>query len=263
MSAAALRRRRPGLAGALALSFWAAVAIGIAVYLHASWNPAFLANYGMRYLDGLWVTVQFVVLSFLCGAVLSVPLAFGRMSGNRLIRGIAYAYVSFFRGTPFIAQIFLIYYGFGSFRGAFESVGLWWFFRDAWYCAIFAMSLNTAAYQGEILRGAIRSVPRGQWEGARSLGISPSLAFVKIILPQALMVALRPYANEVILVTKASAIIAIITIFDLFGVTRRAYSQTYDFQAYVWAALIYLLIVETVRNLTALAERRLTRHLKR
>ena len=125
------------------------------------------------------------------------------------------------------------------------------------------MVLNTAAYQAEILRGAIQSVPRGQWEGANSLGLSRTVTFFKVILPQALMVALRPYANELILMVKTSAIIAIVTVFDLFGVTRRAYSQTYDFQTYVWAAVIYLFIVETLRNLTIMAENRLTRHLKR
>jgi len=220
-------------------------------------------RYGGRYLDGLWVTIQFVFISFIFGAALSVPIAFGRVSRNRISRTLSYGFVSFFRGTPFIAQIFLIYYGFASFRGAFETVGLWWFFRDAWFCAIFAMVLNTAAYQAEILRGAIQSVPSGQWEGANSLGLSGTVTFFKVILPQALMVALRPYANELILMVKTSAIIAIVTVFDLFGVTRRAYSQTYDFETYVWAAVIYLLIVETVRNLTVIVEKRLTRHLKR
>ena len=89
----------------------------------------------------------------------------------RILSGLAYAYVYFFRGTPLLAQTFLIYYGLGSFRPQLEAVGLWAFFRDAWYCAIFAFSLNTAAYQAEILRGAIESVPKGQWEGAASLGL--------------------------------------------------------------------------------------------
>lgn len=99
------------------------------------------------------------------GAVLSLPVALGRMSKNRLWGWLAYAYVYFFRGTPLITQLFLIYYGLGSFRPQLETVGLWWFFRDAWNCALFTFTLNTAAYQAEILRGAIESVPRGQREG--------------------------------------------------------------------------------------------------
>ena len=185
------------------------------------------------------------------------------MSHNPLASGLAFVFVYFFRGTPLIAQIFLVYYGFGEFRDFFETIGLWWFFREAWSCALFSLSLNTAAYQAEILRGAIQSVPRGQWEGGTSLGLSRAVIFTKIVLPQAMIVALRPYANEIILMIKASAIVAIITVYDLFGITRQAYSRTFDFQTYVWAALLYLAIVEALRNLTNLAERRLTRHLVR
>lgn len=263
MTPPATARQRPGLLGLVTLAMWVLAGAALVHYLASAYDAALFERYGGRYLSGLWVTIQFVAISFLIGAVLSAPVAFGRMSTSRLWRGLAFGFVSFFRGTPFIAQIFLIYYGLGSFRSGFETVGLWWFFRDPWYCAIFAMVLNTAAYQAEILRGAIQSVPAGQWEGARSLGIRPLVAFFKVILPQAMVVALRPYANEVILMVKTSAVIAIVTVFDLFGVTRRAYSQTYDFQTYVWAALIYLLIVESIRIMTVLAERRLTRHLVR
>src|SRR5690606_1042496 len=127
--------------------------------------------------------------------------------------------------------------------------GLWTFFRDAWYCALFAFSLNTAAYQAEILRGAIESVGRGQWEAAKALGLSRTQTIRKIILPQAFIVALRPYGNEIILMIKGSAIVAIITVYDLMGETRRAYSRTFDFQTYIWAAIIYLAIVEALRNI--------------
>ncbi len=158
---------------------------------------------------------------------------------------------------------FLFYYGLGSFRPQLEAVGLWWFFRDEWYCAIFAFALNTAAYQAEILRGAIESVPRGQWEGAASLGLHKLQTLRKIILPQALIVALRPYGNEIILMIKGSAIVALITVFDLMGETRRAYSRSFDFQTYIWAALIYLTIVEVLRNIVDWIERIITRHLIR
>ena len=85
----------------------------------------------------------------------------------------------------------------------------------------------------------------------------------KIILPQALIVALRPYGNEIILMIKGSAIVAIITVFDLMGETRLAFSRSFDFQTYLWAALIYLRIVETLRHVVEWIERRLTRHLIR
>ncbi|WP_062210991.1 ABC transporter permease [Aureimonas sp. AU12] len=263
MSKSLMAQRGIGWVGLITLAFWAVGAVSLALYLVRVWDFDLVARYGPSYLEGLWTTLSLVGLSYSIGALLSIPLAAGRMSDNRWARGATFAYVSFFRGTPAIAQIFLVYYGFGSFRGAFESVGLWWFFREAWYCAIFALALNTAAYQTEILRGAIESVGRGQWEGGRSLGLSRYVIVSKIITPQALMVALRPYANELILMVKASAIVAIITVFDLFGETRRAFSKTFDFQTYVWAAIFYLVIVEVVRILTAAAERRLTRHLVR
>ncbi|WP_082537120.1 MULTISPECIES: ABC transporter permease [unclassified Aureimonas] len=256
-------RRRVSTGGAIALGFWALVFAGLVFYLVSSFNPSLIQRYGFAYLSGLGTTVTLVLTAFVVGAVVSLPVAIGRRSKNAVARGASFVFVYFFRGTPLIAQIFLVYYGFGQFRPQFEAVGLWWFFREAWYCAVFSLALNTAAYQAEILRGAIESVPRGQWEGARSLGLSRPVIFWKVILPQAMIVALRPYANEIILMIKASAIVAIITVFDLMGETRRAYSRSFDFQTYIYAALFYLAIVEVLRNLTALAERRLIRHLKR
>jgi polar amino acid transport system permease protein len=249
--------------GTVLLGLWTALGVGLVVYLISAWKPELFDKYLPYYLSGLWVTLTLVGISIVLGAVLSVPIAYGRMSQNPLLAAPAYAYVYFFRGTPLLAQTFLIYYGLGSFRPQLEAVGLWVFFRDAWYCAILAFTLNTAAYQAEILRGAIASVPRGQWEGAESLGLHRLQTLRKVILPQALIVALRPYGNEIILMIKGSAIVAIITVYDLMGETRRAYSRTFDFQTYLWAALIYLSIVEALRYGTEWVERRITRHLKR
>ena len=258
----AARRRQP-IGGILAIAAWIALAAAFLVYIAGVFDPTLFTRFGPAYLSGLWVTVSLVASSFVCGAIISLPVALGRMARNPVARGASFVFVYFFRGTPLIAQIFLVYYGFGEFRHFFDAIGMWWFFREAWYCGLFALALNTAAYQAEILRGAIESVPRGQWEGARSLGLSRTVIFFKIVMPQAMIVALRPYANEIILMIKASAIVAIITVYDLLGVTRQAYSRTFDFQTYVWAALLYLALVEGLRNLTNLAEKRLTRHLKR
>ena len=254
---------RERIIGTAVIAVWAALGLGIVLFLIRAWDPALFARYAPLYLSGLGVTLSLVAISCLIGAVLSVPIAYARMSLNPLLYGPAYAYVYFFRGTPLLAQAFLIYYGLGSFRPQLEVIGLWGFFREAWYCAILAFSLNTAAYQAEILRGAIESVPKGQWEGATSLGLSKLQTLYKVILPQALIVALRPYGNEIILMIKGSAIVAIITVYDLMGETRRAYSRTFDFQTYIWAALIYLSVVETLRHAIDWIERRITRHLKR
>lgn len=106
-------------------------------------------------------------------------------------------------------------------------------------------------------------VGRGQHEGAASLGLPRTVTFWKIILPQALIVALRPYGNEIILMVKGSAILSIITVLDMMGETRYAFSRTFDYQTYLWAAIFYLAIVEILRHGWAAIETRLTRHLKR
>jgi polar amino acid transport system permease protein len=221
------------------------------------------ARFAPGYLSGLKVTLSLVGLSVVLGALLSAPVAWARTSKNPLVAAPAYGFVYFFRGTPLLAQAFLIYYGMGNFRPQLEALGLWGFFRDAWYCALLAFTLNTAAYQAEILRGAVASVPQSQWEGAAALGLPRWLILRKIVLPQALIVALRPYGNEIVLMIKGSAIVAIITVLDLMGETRRAYSRTFDFQTYLWAAVIYLAIVETLRNIIDRIERRITAHLAR
>jgi amine acid ABC transporter, permease protein, 3-TM region, His/Glu/Gln/Arg/opine family len=249
--------------GHVLVGFWILAFILLAVYLFGAWNPELFARWAGPYISGLGVTLLLVVLSGAIGFILSIPVAYGRMSRNPVLSALAYGYVYFFRGTPLLAQTYLIYYGLGSLRPQLEAIGLWWLFREAWYCAILTFSLNTAAYQAEILRGAIESVPRGQWEGAAALGLHKLQTLRKVILPQAMIVALRPYGNEIVLLIKSSAVVALITVLDLLGVTRLAFSRSFDFQTYIWAAIIYLAVVETLRHAVDWIERRITRHLKR
>ncbi len=224
-------------------------------------NLDLLARYGPRMLEGLMITVELVAISVALGALLAVPVALARLSKARILRALSFGYVYLFRGTPLLAQLFLVYYGSGQFRDALESVGLWWLFRDPFYCALLTFTLNTGAYQAEILRGAIRSVARGQSEAAAALGLRPFPTFVKVIMPQAMIVALRPLGNEIVLMIKGSAVAAVVTVHDLMGVTRLAYSRSFDISAYLWAAVLYLILVEALRRVWNGLERRLTRHL--
>jgi polar amino acid transport system permease protein len=226
-------------------------------------SPGLLQRYWDELLQGLLVTIELVVISILLGALIAIPIAAARLSRNRILRAASFGYVYFFRGTPLLAQLFLIYYGAGQFRPALEAIGLWGFFRDAFNCAIFAFAINTAAYQAEIFRGAIRSVPKGQWEAAQALGLHRMPLLWKVVLPQAATVALRPLGNEVILMIKASAVASIVTVLDLMGETRRAFSRSYDMTIYLYAAVLYLLMVEAIRRVWNLLDRRLTRHLVR
>lgn len=221
-----------------------------------------LATYGPRMLQGLVVTLQLVVISITLGALLSVPVALARGSRSRILRAVSFSYMYFFRGTPLLAQVFLVYYGAGQFRTQLDAIGLWWLFKDAFFCCVLTFTLNTGAYQAEILRGAIRAVPAGQREAAMSLGLTSRQIFRKIVMPQAILIALRPLGNEVILMVKGSSVAAIVTVFDLMGVTRLAYSRTFDFQVYLWAAVLYLIVVETIRRVWDKLEHRLTRHLR-
>lgn len=220
-----------------------------------------LVAYGPRMLDGLVVTIKLVTIAIVLGALLALPIAFARMSRFAPLRWLAFTYVYAVRGTPLLAQTFLVYYGAGQFRQELQAVGLWWLFRDAFFCCALTFTLNTAAYQAEIYRGAIMSVPRGQWEAAQALGLGRFAILRFIVLPQAFLVALRPLGNEIVLMIKGSSVAAIVTVFDLMGVTRLAYSRTFDFQVYLWAAILYLAVVESLRRVWDAIERRMTRHI--
>ena len=253
----------PRIVGLFLLVCWAAFFFGILWFLYASYDPDYMDRYVPKYLEGFWTTLSLVAYSLILGGILSVPIAFGRMSSNTLFNSLSFGYIYFFRGTPLLAQLFLLYYGFGQFRDFWQDINMWWLFRDSWTIALLSFTLNTAAYQAEILRGAIMNVPKGQLEGAQSLGLPPLVTFFKVVLPQAMIVALRPYGNEIILMVKGSAVVSIISVYDLMGETRRAFSQTYDFQAYIYAAIFYLLFVEIMRRLWDKLEHRLTQHLRR
>ncbi len=224
-------------------------------------NLELFERYAPRFIDGLLVTGKLVAISFSLGAVLGLLIALGRLSSNRLLRGVTGVYVFFFRGSPLLAQLFMLYYGLGSFKNFWQDVGLWWFFRDAWLCTLLAFTLNTAAYQAEIMRGALTAVAPGQREAAQTLGLSRWTTLRKVILPQALRVAIGPLGNELILMIKASAIASLVTIYDLMGVTKLAFSRSFDFQVYLWAAVLYLAIVDVVRRVLKRLERSLSKHI--
>lgn len=226
-------------------------------------NTDLLATYGWRLLDGLRITAIVVSVSCTFGFVLAYPICRARMSRNPILSGLALAYCTAFRGTPLLCQLYLVYYGAGEVRPFLQSVGLWAFFREAFFCCLLTFTLNTAAYQAEIFRGALSTVPNGQRETAAALGLSPYRIARHVVWPQAFLVALRPLGNELIGIIKASALSAIVTLLDLTGQTRFIFARTFDFSIYLYAAMIYLAMTETIRRVWALVERRFSRHLGR
>ena len=212
---------------------------------------------------GAATTLELVIIALIIGFVLAVPLALMRTSKNPIFMGAAYGYIFYFRGTPLLVQIYLTYYGLGQFEAVRESF-LWPIFREAYWCAIIAFSLNTAAYTAEIFRGAIQAVPHGEIEAARAVGMSRFLQYRRIILPSAFRLALPAYSNEVILMLKSSSLASTITLLDLTGVARVIVSRTFaPYEIFITAAIIYLLITFVVTRGFAWTERRLNPQLKR
>lgn len=224
-------------------------------------NFDLLSEYGWRLWAGLLVTLQVVGLSCTMGFVLAYPICRARMSRNFVLANLSLAYVTFFRGTPLLCQLYLVYYGAGQIRGTLTDIGLWWFFKETFYCCIFAFTLNTAAYQAEIMRGAIASVAKGQLEAAAALGLSFWSIQRRVVFPQALLVAIRPLGNELIGIVKASALAAIVTLLDLMGQTRFVFARTFDFSVYLYCAMIYLAITETIRRVINAIERYASKHI--
>lgn len=206
-------------------------------------------------LGGLLVTLELTVLSLILGLALALPLAALRTARSRILWMPAYGYITFFRGTPLLVQIFLIYYGTGQFDWIRETP-LWPLLRQAYWCAILAFSLNTAAYTAEILRGAIEAVPRGETEAGLALGMSRWLVFRLISLPRAFRLALPAYGNEIILVIKSSSLASTITLLDITGVARTLVAHTYaPYEVFLVAGALYLLLVLATTRILALVER--------
>jgi len=209
-------------------------------------------------LAGAPLTLKLAFYSIAAGAVFAVLLALMRLSGSRVLDYAARSYVFVFRGTPLLVQIFLIYYGLGQFPDVRESV-LWPFFREPYWCALLALTLNTAAYSSEIIRGGILSVPFGQIEAARACGMSRALIFRRITMPQGLIVALPAYGNEIILMTRSTALASVITLMEVTGIASKIIAETFrPVEVFVCAGAIYLLLNFAISRAVALLERRLS-----
>lgn len=226
-------------------------------------NPAdILLQYWPRLLDGTLMTLKLTGLGALIAGLVSPWFALVRVNAPLAVQAPLRLYISFMRGTPILAQLFLIFYGSGQFRPLLEEWGLWTFFRDPFNCALLAFALNSTAYQTEILRGGIQGVDNGEIEAARAIGMSRLTTLRRVVFPHAYRIAWPALGNEVILLMKASALASVVTVFDIMGRTRQIFSRTFDFSAYLWAALIYLCITAIFVLLWRLAERRLGRHIE-
>lgn len=210
------------------------------------------------YLDGLWTTAWLVGAALIIGLVVAIPLGVARNSPNYLFNGPSWAFIYFFRGTPLLVQLYLIYYGMDQFFPVKDT--LW---ENAWFCALVAFVLNTSAYTAEIIRGAINGLPKGEVEAAKAYGMSTFKTYRRIILPSALRRALPAYSNEVIFMLHGSAVAGIVTIVDLTGAARLVNSRYYaPFESFLTAGLFYMALTFIILGCFKFAEKRFLAYMR-
>ncbi len=219
---------------------WERVPDYLAFYEDDEWWPAEL-------LEGLLVTLKVSTISLGFTLVIGLSTALLKLSNSVVGRSLSTAYIELIRNTPLLVQIYLLYFVFGP------VIGL-----DRFSTAVLALSLFQGAYTAEIFRGGLNSLSKGQFEAAKSLGISPFYTFYDVILPQLLQRTLPPLTNEVVSLIKNSSIVSVMAIFDLTTEGRNIVSETaMPFEIWFTVAAIYLLLTLTLSAISAWMENRL------
>jgi len=214
------------------------------------------------FLRGIWTTVQMTTLALTFGGLMAIPMAFARAGRHWLFNPLVYAFTYFFRGTPLIVQLYLIYNGLVQFDFVRDGI-LWPFLREAYWCALLAFTLNTAAYTTEILRGAIEATPHGEIEAARACGMSPRLIARRIVLPGAIRRALPQYSNEVIFMLHGTALASVVTLMDILGAGRWLNGRYYlAYEGFIAAGVLYAALTFCIVLVFRSLEQRYMAHLR-
>ncbi|MEP7100507.1 MAG: ABC transporter permease [Burkholderiales bacterium] len=225
-------------------------------------NLAAIAESLPIYWEGLLTTLELLAMALVLGPLFALPLGVMRASSRRWLSVPVWFYTWVVRGTPLLVQLFIIYYGLAQFDAVRESP-LWPWLSNAWFCAVLAFALNTCAYTTEMLAGAIRATPHGEVEAARAFGMSWAMLMRRIVLPSALRRCLPAYSNEVIMMLHATSIASVVTLLDLTGAAREMNSRFYlPFEAFITAALFYLVLTFVLVALFRRAEARWLAHLR-
>lgn len=205
-----------------------------------SWLP----KYSPMFLDGLWITIELLALSIAFGMAMAIPIGLVQVTGPRPLAWLARLFCTLIRGTPLLIQLWLIYYGVGSLFPSIPGIResfLWPVLRDAFPYAVLAFALSVAGYEGEIMRGAFRGVPKGELEAARAVGMSPFQVLRRVWLPRALQNVFPTLAGEAILTLKSTPLAATITVFDVYGVGTIVRQETYRiYEPLLVVGFIYL-----------------------
>lgn len=223
----------------------------------------FIASIAPTLLAAVPMTLVLTFLSAVIGNSLAVPIAVARLSENVFVRYPSAIFIFVMRGTPLLAQTYLIYYGLGELLpGSWvQQSFLWPYLREGFWYAVFAFSLNTAGYTGEILRGAIEAVPRGEIEAAKAYGMSSRMIFWRIKLPRAVQICLPTMTGETILLLKATSLASLITVWEVMGTARQIQKVTFRvYEPLLAAGFIYIVLVFILTRVLMIVERRINRH---
>ena len=225
-------------------------------------DVGFLSDTFIKLIGALPVTLEVWALSVALGAIVAAGVTFMRVSGSRPLELFARAYIFVFRGTPLLVQLFIFYYGLSSFPAVRHSL-FWPFLRDAFSCAVLSLALCTAAYQSEIFRMAVAGIPRGQIEAARACGMSGLVLFRRVIFPVALRLALPAYTTEVISMVKATALVSLVTLWDVMSVSLKIRNDTLvTYTPLLVAGAIYFVVNFLLARALATLEYLLSPHLR-
>ena len=215
-----------------------------------------MINSAPKLLAASVITFKLLSVSLFFGLFTGLIFAIMRMSNNMIINKFAYGYSYFFRGTPLLVQIFIIYFGLGQIE-YLRSTFLWVILKEPYWCAIIAFTLNTGAYTSEILRSAVQTIKPGIIEAGKSLGISNKIIFYKIQIPIAIRQSLPAYGNEIILMMKGTSLASTVTLMDLTGVAKYIISTTFKpIEVFIVAGSIYLFMTFVIHNVIKYLEKK-------
>ena len=199
------------------------------------------------FIEAAWVTIQLSILTTILGLTCGALGAAARMSRSWILRAIGATYVSIFRGTPALIQLFILYFG-----GPQIGIQL-----DAFEAGVIGLGVNIGAYMAETMRGAIESVDKGQREAARTLGMSRGQAMRNVILPQAMRLMIRPLGVNINALIKGTALVAAISVVELTYTAQRYIGSTYKpFEMFMLAGILYMIIIYVVGVVIAWLDRK-------
>ncbi|MSS19897.1 amino acid ABC transporter permease [Pseudoramibacter porci] len=215
---------------------------------------------GWEIFHGTVLTIEIALVALFFGVVLGIIVALGRISHNKVARAVTWFYVWFFRGTPLLLQLFMIYFAvpiiYLNATGSTLVV-------DPMLCAFITFSLNSTAYMAEIIRAAIESIPEGQMEAAKALGMNYHQAMRKIIIPQTFKRLVAPLGNELIMLLKDTSLVSTIALFDVLRTVKTMATSTGNWVYYLYAAAIYLFLTTILQVLFDHLEKRFGAYEKR